>query len=882
MAPYFLSNNLSRQEQLQQQEENHHITTNGVFGVSYGSIDKHTMINDKLHEKDTEGNIPSNNGSPPRQSAWALLLNQTAFLAAFVGICMYCILLALDKYFILAYPLLAAASACTLLSVSTSTRTRTRNPSRKFQVIRTAYQRFILYVYCPNRMHTIIQSLSRIFANDTNHNLVFLSVTLIILPCSIYIIKRITHHLIDEEGIIQIDPSTHRHLANDFGKLSVTAMSYFLIPVSRHSIIIKAVGIHPTRALRMHIWAGCIAISGGVVHGLYWVWNWIFLDHLTMDLIFPTRECWKSGYGFSCHLRFVNLLGIFCGVCFILLGLTSMWWVRRNHYRVFYICHVVFSSMLLFGLVMHYNKMIWYLAPGLLYYMASSVPVWIEGIQKWRQGGVMVSNVVHVPDSGGCVELSIRMDGNGHGDIDTHASARICGKYAKLCVPEVSAISHPFTVFSHPNHLDGMKILFRAYGPFTTQLSNKLIKSSPSKNHNPCPKILVDGLYGGSDQLAQALRHDTIVVIAGGVGIVSYISLISLLQSILIASKETDEDLEEKSNLQNSGIGMQRTKHVYVHWSSRDEGLIDHVMQNYFTSSMDCSSGSRTRGQSAPIEFVVHHTRLSQSPSSVSSPTKEPEWEDDTIIQQEGNHFLPAASASSIFGGHKDIVLHNILPTTTLSCIAWGGLWIIQYCYENIQDKRNVQTRNITILAIVVWSIVISITSLIAVKIGSIYSKFAYSKLDGDIPKNTRCPQKGQGLTHSMDFSETDLSSTTCNIDGFSYDDTAHSMNVSLDTESQSRLQSHSLFADGNRYGNGICVSHSRGRPNISNIIQEILDDKRDGSNDNDNGDVGIFMCGPTVLLQSVRNAIDEREDGSLHTTVTKLRAAVYEEVFEL
>lgn len=570
---------------------------------------------------------------------------------------------------------------------------------------------------------------------------------------------------------------------------------------------------------------------------------------------------------------------------------------------------------------MHYNKMIWYFAPSFLYYVASSVPVHVEGIKNWCFGssddggrGVKISKVVHIADSGGCVEVSIPMDDNHacssgveNWRVQNDASLRTCGKYVRVCVPEVSVVSHPFTVFSshdyhhqyasdledqqdcsHGSNSNEMKILFRACGSFTKQLSNRLIVQPPSAelelpststSSASFPNMLVDGLYGGSDQFTQAMQHDTIVIIAGGVGIVSYISLLSSLRSSLqlhIHRQKDDFNNFEHNVHEESAKQIRNGKCIIVHWVCRDEGLIRYIMQHYFPApQMTDSSSSSVKRDNPIFNFVVHHTNSAPAEATLHqiSPSLEPT---DDIVNlnyhdNDGQDYFEKSThtALSIFEGCKGI-LQNIIPMTTFSCIAWGGLWIVHYCYKNIQNNHIVETRLFVLLAVVAWSFIISVTSLLVVKIGSVCRKFAYSQLDnGVIISNLQEGQEKFGNvivlpTHASDQRSHPLPGASSNIS-------------QIETQAQTQLIPSGSTKYGCRIdGNDTSITHCQGRPNMANIIKNVL------KNENMiyGNDVGIFMCGPPTLIKYVRDCIDELED--IMESSKKLKAAVYEEKFEL
>ncbi|KAL9182115.1 hypothetical protein ACHAXT_012767 [Thalassiosira profunda] len=857
-------------------------------------------------------------------SVWPRVLNRLSFLAALYGIGRFCVLLARGDYFKWAVPLLISSAVCKLL-----TTTPRYNPQKnegyshlengsRGMIAMTCYQRIksnLAHNRFVQKLGGIGQSMSRRLRNDNHYNLLFLSAFIILMPCAIYFAGKVSGHLTDAkeagEGI------NHKKIANDFGKLGASALAFLLLPVSKHSPLLGAVGLSEVHAIRLHICAGCVVLFVEFSHGLYYTYIWIGLKGYKYDDVFPTGECWSGlwhrNYDDDCHSKFVNLLGIVCGIALVVLGTFSLYRVRRRFYRLFYYVHIAVSFLLLFGLVMHYNKMIWFLAPSLLCYTASNAPVYVESIYKrWRQQGVKVSRVVCVPDSGGCVELSFRMGEESGNETDGCQSFyNAVGKYIRLRVPEISTQSHPFTIFTDPlRPLDTIRILFRPHGSFTTALSKRmkaltlLPEPTPSEMENhrrtfynngngslqqpekACPKMLVNGIRcATSDMFERTMAHDRVLIVAGGVGIVSYISLIQALRSMANAPGDRrdedgesiinnhrrtlyaidDDDLEEgfPAEGENGVTGAhvrQPRKRVDIHWMSRDEGLIRHVVENCF-EPLTQGNGSASNGSALSINIVIHHT-ASQHMTSSSSESSEPTTWEPGQPQRESSNSDVFALPESVY--QRDWALStNVVPTVTYASIAFGGLWIVSYCYNNLQEKHVVETRPVSVIGVILLSVVVSMASYGIVLLGELfYSKlFAYSKLESngeDASNEIECGP----ITNEQLSSDDDDSATNQNGD----------VNGSqLESNSQSRskaCQAETCAIIG--------ISHEQGRPDLSAIVRDSLEREEqpaDAQNEATHNDVGIFMCGPTAVSDSVRAATKETGRKGL---------AVYQEVFEL
>ena len=103
------------------------------------------------------------------------------------------------------------------------------------------------------------------------------------------------------------------------------------------------------------------------------------------------------------------------------------------------------------------------------------------------------------------------------------------------------------------------------------------------------------------------------------------------------------------------------------------------------------------------------------------------------MVSLERARSLLAASPTSLYEGSHQSLLQNILPAAAFASIVVGGLWIVKYCYENIQDKHVIETRPVSVIGIIVWSIVISIGALALVKMTDTLSRVvAYSKLESN------------------------------------------------------------------------------------------------------------------------------------------------------
>ena len=78
-----------------------------------------------------------------------------------------------------------------------------------------------------------------------------------------------------------------------FGWGSTLCLAFFMISVTRHSVLIAAMGWSPIHALRIHIWFGYLSFIFMLVHGILLVPVWfLFYGYPVYQQIIPDQACW--------------------------------------------------------------------------------------------------------------------------------------------------------------------------------------------------------------------------------------------------------------------------------------------------------------------------------------------------------------------------------------------------------------------------------------------------------------------------------------------------------------------------------------------------------------------------------------------------------------
>lgn len=524
-----------------------------------------------------------------------------------------------------------------------------------------------------------------------------ISFLFVLLPLSSYLYCDIARHM---QPDMSIDNKV-KEISKAFGMVSMMSMSvFFLIPVTRHGILTRS--LPPEKSVRVHIWSGSIAIVAAVIHGVAFIYRWAYLKNseknLVMEELFPEMECWTSYEHYNsddCQSVFVNLAGLLASICIVVLGLFSLKWIRRWRYSLFYRVHILLGPLALLFMIMHVERMVLYLSPSILYYTASNVPVWIHYLLwHWRSGSVALTSVADLsscgPFSRGLFALTFSMD-------TVTIEAFRPGMTVKLSLPGESGISHPFTVNllqSSTRTTEGL-IIFRATGKFTKSLANRLLSEchqveqiEDAAQQPSNMTVFMDGFYGYQTGLHDVRCHQSVLIVAGGVGITPYLSL---LLELLREHTQTD---------------------VHLHWICRDEKLVQFV-KDRFLSQLEFTDRSHAGVYSITLHCTSHDPVQS---SSIQTSTL-------------SNRGQPFSAYSTIH--YQPSIKHNISKAVVFSSLAFSGLFIIWIFYVRVKDELALHTQLYGILVLVPSSFLIgSITLTVTHKIENTISFWRYSRVD--------------------------------------------------------------------------------------------------------------------------------------------------------
>lgn len=662
------------------------------------------------------------------------------------------------------------------------------------------------------------------------------------------------------------------------GDAAVMALSFFLIPVTKHSPLLHVLGLSFTQALVFHRVAGWISLVFTVLHGgLYLVhyatglfssserrqssgyshgWRGI-VEH-----VWPPTRCWSwqaldvrstgwgtmhtnstshnnDGHHEDCNFYFFNFTGLASMVAFIVLGIFSLPWMRRRAYRLFYVIHIPAAWIMLLGAICHITYISLFLVPNIIYYLAPTVAVWV---QQWMgPKGVAVSSVTEIDHAQGCFLVRLRAAAS-PAALDTNPDSRSIGGVCKIRLPYMGSIWHPFSVlYSHDKR--HLLSLIRPTGPFTQELRDYLLPKNDDENNSMTDddrtslllsrkeprRLFVDGIYPAEYRWQrQALYlHDVVVGVAGGVGIVPFLHMLDQLMTSEYNNDHTTTTL----------------RHFQIHWYCRKEGLARFVCQNFLQSFLqgstvaygindDESNGdndadvevprSDDQNQDCPptlltLEVIVHVTGCRQDdPTLLTRLLAETEGSCDTTVQ-----FDPVAGEEGSFRPapvsnslHQDKRGLRVLWWGTLLTVCMVGSWWY-YQWETVVGRGHS-------LLIRIHVVVLCLVSCASFGVALV------------------CCWKG--------FQSTTITDET---------GTAGEATTTTTAEDEDQLHAHSTFLPPPRVCKRFRVAS--GRPPVQAVIQPLVRDSTTTC-------PAAIFCGPPELRQSVKQAILDKSQQQ-HTT---------------
>eukprot|EP00930_Biecheleria_cincta_P038564 TRINITY_DN26492_c0_g1_i1.p1 TRINITY_DN26492_c0_g1~~TRINITY_DN26492_c0_g1_i1.p1 ORF type:complete len:905 (+),score=114.85 TRINITY_DN26492_c0_g1_i1:365-2716(+) len=339
-------------------------------------------------------------------------------------------------------------------------------------------------------------------------------------------------------GKPQIQDSWYERVARTWGQLAILTMSLLLLPATKNSVWLQALGVTWERSLWMHRYLGGLCLLLMALHILsFWArfsqlksfpydaFAYIQYYSINHDLVNPSKPDYDNWT--------IAIMQLIAYPALFMVGISSL--VRRKHWELFKYFHYVFVALIP-ALLLHSASAWYFLLGGIAFWLVDSAIRFSCVVNT--AASLMPDGVTTHSAEGGIIELRMRW---------THPEP---GQFAWIKVPQISTWEwHPFSLSSTP--YDGFaQVCIKNMGPDT--FTDRLYKLGGDASSFD---IQVDGPYGSPPDIQD---HGALLLIAGGIGITQVHSLFRTV-----------------SQMVESGIEFPFLRSVHIVWIAKTTDLFE-------------------------------------------------------------------------------------------------------------------------------------------------------------------------------------------------------------------------------------------------------------------------------------------------------------------
>jgi len=217
-----------------------------------------------------------------------------------------------------------------------------------------------------------------------------------------------------------------------------------------------------------------------------------------------------------------SITGVLLIGLFIMMYVFSLQFIRTNVYELFMIMHYILCIGIFICLLFHSLSCFFHTNKGVClettFWKCMIVPILLFVLERLHREYTGNKHTIFInakKHSHNCTEIELYKP-----DFEFKP-----GQWVLLKCPEISRFQwHPFTITSNPIENGKVQLFIKERGEWTTQLSELLLKNNVYKNNI---ELKISKPYGCSYNIISQYR--TVVLIAGGIGITSFISLLKSL-----------------------------------------------------------------------------------------------------------------------------------------------------------------------------------------------------------------------------------------------------------------------------------------------------------------------------------------------------------------
>lgn len=331
------------------------------------------------------------------------------------------------------------------------------------------------------------------------------------------------------------------------------------------------------------------------------------------------------------------VLGVPLLIVFIYMFITARPAYRRNHFRRFYVSHMICAALfcllvLLHGMFRKKPETYKYITAFIVIYTADRL------LRRRKEGTVYLELLINQSKimAGRVLKMQLVKPFN-----------YVAGQYAEIRVPSISSEWHPFTIASAP-HEKNMTFFIKAAGDWTTQLYEIFERNEENPTIEWLP-MDVRGPYGAPAQ--HIGNYERVVLISGGIGATPFAAIakhvhhycISPVDTSVLQRKQTDKSMISRDySFGTADIDILKLYKADSDDLNDDRGILKRTRTEHLTNMINLKGFEQQNTKEDDEQVPTREERSSKGKSASSVP--------DTIVLSQSSKmsFTQRALRSSL------------------------------------------------------------------------------------------------------------------------------------------------------------------------------------------------------------------------------------------